>query len=77
MKFKTVLYNATIILPVCSRIISTVKLIVELVTTNKQVLEAFQQMHDDVKYLKDFEDKVNRFNKTMNAEENEDGEELQ
>lgn len=68
MKIKTVLYNATIILPVVSKILSGVKLIIELVTTNKQVLEAFKEMHEDVKFLKDFESRVNQYQDTMNGE---------
>lgn len=69
MKLKTVLYNATVILPVISRIVSGAKLIIELVSTNKQVLEAFKEMHEDVRFLRDFEERVSQYQETMNGED--------
>lgn len=45
-KFKTIMYNCTIILPIISKIIGVVKFLIEFHTTNKEVVAARKELKD-------------------------------
>lgn len=61
-KFKIVLYYCTVILPILNKIISFIKLINDLVTSNKEVIQA---RNDLVNLIKQLEQDKRDFNKTM------------
>ena len=50
-KFKSFMYNATIILPLLSKIIGFIKLLYTLQASNAEVLEAKKEILDGIKLL--------------------------
>lgn len=50
-KFKSFIYNATIILPVVSKIIGFIKLLYALQASNSEVIEAKQEILESIKML--------------------------
>ncbi len=61
MKLKDFFYNATIILPVFNKIYSSVKFIITFNKTSEELLNARQEIIDNVKYLKQVVDEINNF----------------
>lgn len=53
-KFKIFLYNATIILPLLSKIIGFIKLLYTLQASNTEVLEAKKEILDGIKLLQSY-----------------------
>lgn len=64
-KIKVFLYKLSIILPIINNIYKFVKIIIEFNQTSKEVIEARNEIVKEIKYLKDFVDDVNSFNKSM------------
>ena len=64
-KIKVFLYKISIILPIINNIYKFVKIIIEFNQTSKEVIEARNEIVKEIKYLKDFVDDVNSFNKSM------------
>lgn len=60
-KFKTILYNATIVLPVLRKIIAGIKFIIEFNATNQEVIAARNQILNEVKYLREVVSEINEF----------------
>lgn len=50
-KFKSFIYNATIILPLLSKVIGFIKLLYTLQASNAEVLEAKKEILDGIKLL--------------------------
>ena len=61
MKLKTVLYNATVILPIISKIYNGIKFIVEFNSTNQEVIKARNDILNEVKYLQSVVKEINEF----------------
>ena len=53
-KFKTFMYNATIILPVVSKIIGFVKLLYNLQASNAEVIQAKNDILSGIKLLQEY-----------------------
>lgn len=53
-KFKTFIYNATIILPVISKVIGFIKLLYTLQASNAEVLEAKKDILASMKLLQEY-----------------------
>lgn len=53
-KFKTFIYNATIILPLLSKIVGFIKLLYTLQASNAEVLEAKKEILDGIKLLQSY-----------------------
>lgn len=68
MKLKTVLYKGSIILPVISKIIKSIKFIVEFNKTNQAVLQARNDIINEVKYLQEVIHEINDFHH-LNSED--------
>lgn len=68
MKLKTVLYKGSIILPVISKIIKSIKFIVEFNKTNQEVLQARNDIINEVKYLQEVIHEINDFHH-LNSED--------
>lgn len=69
MRFKTILYNATIILPIISKIYKSIKFIVEFNKTNQEVLQARNDIINEVKYLQQVVHEINEFHHLNSDEE--------
>lgn len=69
MKFKTVLYNATIILPVISKIIKSIKFIVEFNKNNQEVLAARTDILEQIKYLQEVVQEISDFHRLNSTDE--------
>ena len=66
MSIKTILYNCTIILPVISKIYKSIKFIVEFNKTNQDVLQARNDIVNEVKYLQNIIKEINEFHHLNN-----------
>lgn len=66
MKLKTILYKATIILPICSKIIAGIRFIVDFNKNNKEVLSARNEIVQSVKYLQQVINEINDFHHINN-----------
>lgn len=53
-KFKSIMYNATVILPLISKIIGFIKLLYKLQASNAEVLEAKKEILDSIKLLQSY-----------------------
>lgn len=53
-KFKSFLYNATVILPIISKIIGFVRLLYNLQASNSEVLQAKQEIISSIKLLQQY-----------------------
>lgn len=60
-KIKTILYNATIVLPVIKKIYQSIKFIVEFNKTNQEVLQARNDIINEIKYLQQVVHEINEF----------------
>lgn len=69
MKIKTILYNATIILPVIRKIYRSIKFIVEFNKTNQDVLQARNDIINEIKYLQEVVHEINEFHHLNSMEE--------
>lgn len=61
-KFKNILFNCTIILPIISKIANTVSFLIEFHTTNKEVVAAREELK---KLIEEAKQVGYDFNKTM------------
>lgn len=71
MKLKTIFYNATIILPVINKIYKSIKFIVEFNKTNQDVLQARNDIINEIKYLQQVVHEINEFHH-LNSMDEED-----
>lgn len=69
MKIKTILYNATVILPVISKIYKAVKFIIEFNSTNQEVLKARNDIISEIKYLQEVVKEINDFHHLNSTDE--------
>lgn len=69
MKLKTVLYNATIILPVISKIIKSIRFIVEFNRNNQEVLAARTDILEQIKYLQEVVQEISDFHRLNSTDE--------
>lgn len=71
MKLKTIFYNATIILPIINKIYKSIKFIVEFNKTNQDVLQARNDIINEIKYLQQVVHEINEFHhlNDMNEED--------
>lgn len=69
MKLKTVLYKGSIILPVLSKIIKSIRFIVEFNKTNQEVLKARNDIVQQVKYLQEVIQEINDFHHLNSTDE--------
>lgn len=60
-KLKTFFYNATVILPILSKIYKSVKFLIEFNSTNKEVLQARNDIINEIKYLQEVIKEINEF----------------
>lgn len=72
MKLKTFFYNATIILPIISKIYNSIKFLVEFSKTNKEVLQARNDIINEIKYLQQVVHEINEFHHLNNTDEDEE-----
>lgn len=68
-KIKTFFYNATIILPIISKIYKSIKFIVEFNKTNQDVLQARNDIINEIKYLQGVVREINEFHHLNSMEE--------
>lgn len=61
MKLKTFFYNATVILPILSKIYKSIKFLIEFNSTNKEVLQARNDIINEIKYLQEVIKEINEF----------------
>lgn len=61
MKLKTFFYNATVILPILSKIYKSIKFLIEFNSTNKEVLQARNDIINEIKYLQEVIKEINDF----------------
>lgn len=66
---KKFLYNCTIILPIISKIYKSIKFIVEFNKTNQEVLQARNDIINEVKYLQQVVHEINEFHHLNSDEE--------
>lgn len=69
MKLKTLLYKGSIILPVISKIIKSIKFIIEFNRTNQEVLAARNDILSEVKYLQQVVKEINDFHHLNSLDE--------
>lgn len=60
-KLKTFFYNATVILPILSKIYKSIKFLIEFNSTNKEVLQARNDIVNEIKYLQEVIKEINEF----------------
>lgn len=65
---KKFLYNCTIILPIISKIYKSIKFIVEFNKTNQEVLQARNDIVNEVKYLQSVVREINEFHHVNDEE---------
>lgn len=68
-KIKTIIYNATIILPILSRIYKSIKFLIEFNSTNQEVLKARNDIINEVKYLQSVVKEINDFHHLNSMDE--------
>lgn len=66
---KKFLYNATIILPIISKIYKSIKFIIEFNKTNQEVIAARNDILNEVKYLQSVVKEINDFHRLNDTEE--------
>ena len=71
-KLKTFFYNATIILPIISKIYKSIKFLVEFSKTNQEVLQARNDIINEIKYLQQVVREINEFHHLNSVEEDEE-----
>lgn len=60
-KLKTFFYNATVILPILSKIYKSIKFLIEFNSTNKEVLQARNDIVNEINYLQEVIKEINEF----------------